>query len=305
MDTFLTLNKLQTLLRRNNINPRKNLGQSFLIDKNIRNKILSFIEINKDDTIVEIGSGTGALTGILGEKAGIVYAFEKDEKLADILQKEVANYPEIKIIKKDFLDVDGSFFKQIKKRVKIVGNLPYYAVSPILFKLFDIRQYWNTALVMVPEEVATRIIAKTGDKNFGIMAFLFSLLTKCSICYKIKGSAFYPEPEITSVVMKISMLDKPSIEIKNQEDFWRTVPKLFVQKRKTVLNVLRNSFHMSRETAESILRDTGIKQELRTHQIEIPTLIKLIEAISQIDLLDLQKKNNKIYRNGEIYGKKN
>ncbi|HOC02419.1 MAG TPA: rRNA adenine dimethyltransferase family protein, partial [bacterium] len=159
MDTFLTLNKLQTLLRRNNINPRKNLGQSFLIDKNIRNKILSFIEINKDDTIVEIGSGTGALTGILGEKAGIVYAFEKDEKLADILQKEVANYPEIKIIKKDFLDVDGSFFKQIKKRVKIVGNLPYYAVSPILFKLFDIRQYWNTALVMVPEEVATRIIA--------------------------------------------------------------------------------------------------------------------------------------------------
>jgi len=137
------------------------------------------------------------------------------------------------------------------------------------------------------------------------MAFLFSLLTKCSICYKIKGSAFYPEPEITSVVMKISMLDKPSIEIKNQEDFWRTVPKLFVQKRKTVLNVLRNSFHMSRETAESILRDTGIKQELRTHQIEIPTLIKLIEAISQIDLLDLQKKNNKIYRNGEIYGKKN
>ncbi len=278
------------LLSQHNIRPRKELGQNFLIDRNVRNKILSYIEINKDDIVIEIGPGQGALTGVLGEKAAAVYAFEKDEKLAEILQQRISTLPEIKIIKKDFLDIDEIFFRSIKKPVKIVGNLPYYAVSPILFKLLDIRHHWNTALVMMPEDVAARIVAKSGDKNFGLMAFLFSLLTRSSVCYRMRGSAFYPEPEITSVVMKISVLDKPAVEIRNQKDFWRTVPKLFIQKRKTILNVLRNSFHISRETASSILKKSGIRPEMRSHQIEISSLIELVENITQATPLDLAEK---------------
>ncbi|HPP67340.1 MAG TPA: rRNA adenine N-6-methyltransferase family protein, partial [bacterium] len=185
------------------------------------------------------------------------------------------------IIKGDFLEIDEGFFRTIGKKIKIIGNLPYYVASPILFKLLDMRYYWNTALVMIPEDVALKIVAKTGDKNFGFMGFVFSLLTQSTICYKIKGSAFYPEPEITSVLMKISIPDKPLMEIKNQQLFWSIAPKLFVQRRKTILNVMKNSFHINRETAIEILQKAGIQPQLRSHQIEIPYLIELIKQISK------------------------
>ncbi len=281
MDTFLTLNNLQLLFKQHRIQPKKTLGQNFLIDRNIRNKILSFIEITTDDIIIEIGAGTGALTGLLSEKAALVYAFEKDEKLVEILQEQTSGLSTINIIKGDFLEIDEGFFRTIGKKIKIIGNLPYYVASPILFKLLDMRYYWNTALVMIPEDVALKIVAKTGDKNFGFMGFVFSLLTQSTICYKIKGSAFYPEPEITSVLMKISIPDKPLMEIKNQQLFWSIAPKLFVQRRKTILNVMKNSFHINRETAIEILQKAGIQPQLRSHQIEIPYLIELIKQISK------------------------
>ncbi|MGB9643159.1 MAG: 16S rRNA (adenine(1518)-N(6)/adenine(1519)-N(6))-dimethyltransferase RsmA [Candidatus Ratteibacteria bacterium] len=282
MDTLLTIKQLQQLLASNKIFPKKQLGQNFLIDRNIRDKIVSFANITKNDIVVEIGPGLGALTGTIAEKAKFVYGFEKDRKLVKILHNIVSNLSNVFIEEKDFLELDENFFRKFESKIKVIGNLPYYVASPILFKLLEIRNYWQLAVVMIPEEVAIRIISKPGDKNFGLMAVLFSLLTNCSICYKVSGSVFYPEPEINSVIMRILSREKPDIEIKNPETFWEILPKLYIQRRKTILNVVSNSFKLDKNSADTILKKAGIQPTLRSHQIELDKMLTLVERIAEV-----------------------
>jgi len=282
MDTLLTIKQLQQTLTTHNILPKKQLGQNFLIDRNIRNKIISFADITQNDIVIEIGPGLGALTGTLAEQAKVVYGFEKDRKLVEILKNRVANISNIFIEEKDFLELDENFFRRFENKIKIIGNLPYYVASPILFNLLETRSYWKLAVVMIPEEVAVRIVAKPNDKNFGLMAVLFSLLTSCSICYKVSGSVFYPEPEINSVVIKILSREKPAINIQNPEAFWYILPKLYTQRRKTILNVVSNSFKLDKMAANSVLKKAGIRPDLRSHQIDIDRILVLVEQISKI-----------------------
>lgn len=278
MDTFLNLTQLREVLRENKIYPVKQLGQNFLIDRNIRDKIISFAEIKKDDIVIEIGPGLGALTGKLIEYSSGVYAFEKDRKLARILKDKFAGSPGVCIEEKDFLEIDENFFKSLKKKVKIIGNLPYYIASPILFKLLKLRKYYKMAIVMIPEDLAIRVVAKTGDRNFSFISVAFSLLTDSSIVYRVPGSVFFPEPEIKSVTMKILPRRGIDKEI-NQEIFWTTAQKLFLQRRKNILNVLSKSFRIDKNTACSILNIAQIKPSLRIHQLEISEIVKLVQVI--------------------------
>ncbi|MCM8817060.1 MAG: 16S rRNA (adenine(1518)-N(6)/adenine(1519)-N(6))-dimethyltransferase RsmA [Candidatus Omnitrophica bacterium] len=295
MDTFLTITQILETLKKNKITPNKQLGQNFLIDKNIREKIISFAEIEKQDIVVEIGCGLGALTGILAEKAEFVYAFEKDRKLASILRNKIEGLSNIKIEEKDFLEVEEKYFSSLKTRVKIIGNLPYYIASPILFKLLKLRKYIKLAVVMVPEDVATRIVAKTGDKNFGVMAALFSLFSHCFIVYRVSRTVFYPTPEITSVIMKIIPVEKFESEL-TQDIFWKTLEKLFIQKRKNILNVISKSFKIDKNTAQSILEQAKITPTLRSHQLEIDQIVRLVHLMSKAKLknFDLTFKGKKI-----------
>ncbi|MCM8759370.1 MAG: 16S rRNA (adenine(1518)-N(6)/adenine(1519)-N(6))-dimethyltransferase RsmA [Candidatus Omnitrophica bacterium] len=295
MDTFLTITQILETLKKNKITPNKQLGQNFLIDKNIRDKIISFAEIEKQDIVIEIGCGLGALTGILAEKADFVYAFEKDRKLASILRNKIEGLSNIKIEEKDFLEVEEKYFSSLKTRVKIIGNLPYYIASPILFKLLKLRKYIKLAVVMVPEDVATRIVAKTGDKNFGVMAVLFSLFSNCFIVYRVSRTVFYPTPEIRSVIMKIIPVEKFESEI-TQDIFWKTLEKLFIQKRKNILNVISKSFKIDKNTAQSILEQAKITPTLRSHQLEIDQIVRLVHLMSKAKLknFDLTFKRKKI-----------
>ncbi|MCM8788554.1 MAG: 16S rRNA (adenine(1518)-N(6)/adenine(1519)-N(6))-dimethyltransferase RsmA [Candidatus Omnitrophica bacterium] len=276
--------------------PKRRLGQHFLIDKNILNKIIQAANLTKDDSFVEIGAGLGALTGSLVEKAGFVYAFEKDRKIADILKKRFEGISNIYIEEKDFLEFDWDSL-MFKNRIKIIGNLPYYIASPILFKLLKFKQFWEMAVVMIPEEVATKIVAKTGDKSFGLMSVVFSLLTSCSICYRIPASVFYPEPEIKSVVMKITPEKKSEIEKINQKVLWSILPGLFVQRRKNILNVLSKSFKIDKNTVLSILEKIQIEPSLRSHQLKLDQVIKIAEQIAKMresekfNLTALEKKD--------------
>ncbi|MCM8815849.1 MAG: 16S rRNA (adenine(1518)-N(6)/adenine(1519)-N(6))-dimethyltransferase RsmA [Candidatus Omnitrophica bacterium] len=281
MDTFLTLNQLQQTLKQHNILPRKELGQNFLIDRNIRDKILSFAEIAKDDIFVEIGPGLGALTGSLVERASFVYAYEKDKKLASILKARLSGIQNVRIEEKDFLELEWNTLK-FKNKIKIIGNLPYYIATPILFELLKFRQFWKMAVVMIPEDVAKRIVAKTGDKNFGFISAVFALLTSCSICYRIPCCVFYPEPEIKSVVMKIIPKAKTKIEIKDPKAVWSILPRLFVQRRKTILNVLSKSFRMDKKIILSILESLQINPVLRSHQLKLEEVVKIAEQIAKM-----------------------
>jgi len=280
MDTFLTLTELLAVLKENNIVLEKKLGQNFLIDRNVRDKILSFADITRKDIVVEIGPGLGALTGVIAEKCGTVYAVEKDRKIAEILKNRLKNCSHVHIINNDFLKLDEQFFSSLKEKVKIIGNLPYSVASLILFKLIELKMFWNFALVMIPEDVALKIMAIPGDKNFNHMSVFFSVFTNCSICYRIPGSVFFPVPDVKSVVMKITPKEKLEYQIKDEKLFLETVPKIFVHRRKNILNVLSSSFRIDKKDILAIIQHLQIEPSMRSHQIEINKIIKLVEILS-------------------------
>ncbi|MCL5674254.1 MAG: 16S rRNA (adenine(1518)-N(6)/adenine(1519)-N(6))-dimethyltransferase RsmA [Candidatus Omnitrophica bacterium] len=276
---FLTLNKLKELLKNEGIKPNKILGQHFLIDKNVRDKIIGFAELTSTDTVIEIGPGFGELTESITEKAGRVYGFEKDRHIAGILKKRFAEKENVRIIIQDFLDVEASFFKDFEGNLKIIGNLPYYVASPILFKLLKLRNYWESALVSLPEEVSKRIIAAPGEKDFGLMAVLFSLYTDTKVCYKIGKKVFYPVPDVKSVFLCIKPLKKPSVPIPDEETFWKIIPSIFLYRRKTIQNVLAHVLKIKKQDIKIILEKSGIKPSLRSHQLNLEQLIKLSDVI--------------------------
>ncbi len=154
------------------------------------------------------------------------------------------------------------------------------------------------AIVMVPEDVAIRIVAKPGDRNFGFMSMAFSLLSECSIVYRVSGSVFYPEPEVTSVVMKIIPVERIGSKM-DQELFWIISQKLFIQRRKNMLNVLSKSFEIDKNTALSILNQASIEPTLRSHQLEIDKIVKLIQLISKtVNLKGFELRNLTFQRKG-------
>ncbi len=276
---FLTLNKLKDLLKKEGLKPNKILGQHFLIDKNTRDKIIKFAELTSADTVIEIGPGLGELTESIAEKAIKVYGFEKDPHIAALLKKRFSGKENVEIIIKDFLSVEDSFFKGFPNNLKIIGNLPYYIASPILFKLLKLRRYWNLALVSVPEEVSKRIVANQGEKDFGLMAVLFSLYTQTRACYKLGKRVFYPIPAVNSIFLSIKSLKNPSIPIPDEEIFWKILPSIFLFKRKTIQNVLAQVLKIKKADTQILLENADIKPFLRSHQLTLKQMITLVEAI--------------------------
>ncbi|MCL5409006.1 MAG: 16S rRNA (adenine(1518)-N(6)/adenine(1519)-N(6))-dimethyltransferase RsmA [Candidatus Omnitrophica bacterium] len=279
-DEFLTLNKLKELLKKEGIKPNKILGQHFLIDRNVRDKIIDFAQLNPDDIVIEIGSGLGEITEGIAKQVKKVYGFEKDPHIADILKKRLAEKENVEIIIKDFLDMEESFFKNIavNNNIKIIGNLPYYIASPILFNLLKFRNYWNLALVSLPQEVSKKIIAVSGEKDFGFMAVLFSLYTQTRICYKLGKTIFYPMPKVTSVFLSIKPLKTPSVFIPDEKMFWEIIPTLFLYKRKTIQNVLGKTWKINKNDLKTILEKSDINPLLRSHQLNLDQMIKLVNT---------------------------
>ena len=277
---FLTLNRLRDLLEREGIKPNKILGQNFLIDRNVRNKILTFADLEKEDTVVEIGPGLGSLTEGMAGKVKKIYAFEKDPKIAEIARTMFEEDPSIEIITKNFLDVDEMMFKNTGGKVKIIGNLPYCVASPILFKLLELKSYWKFALVSLPEEVARRVVAVPGEKDFGLLAVLFSIYARAETRYRLGKRVFYPIPEVNSVFIAIEPLEKPKIFIRNEDDFRKEVPFIFRYRRKSILNVLGYILKQEKDFIKTRLDEIRVNPDLRSHQLSLEQISGIADLIT-------------------------
>jgi 16S rRNA (adenine1518-N6/adenine1519-N6)-dimethyltransferase len=219
------------------IKPLKRFGQNYLVDKNIINKIITTFNPQHDDVIVEIGPGTGSLTRILYEKNIPFTAIEIDTRVINDLKKEL---PHLEIINKDFLDTDLKKISNSNRRIRLIGNIPYYITSSILFKLFENREIISDALLMVQLEVAKRMTANKSTKDYGILSVLLNYFSTTKICFKISPNVFYPRPKVWSAIVKISF-DKKCDESINDNDFIQIVKAAFGNRRKTLKNSLSNS----------------------------------------------------------------
>lgn len=219
------------------IKPLKRYGQNYLVDKNIARKIIEEFNPKKEDIVLEIGSGTGALTSLLVDKTKRLIAVEIDKRVIENLKK---NFPLVEIVNSDFLKLNLSDFFDKKNKLRIIGNIPYNITSPILFKLIEERDCIEDALLMVQYEVARRITALPSTKDYGILSVLLNFFAETKFCFKISPNVFYPKPKVYSAIIYIKF---KKIAEKNFDEklFINIVKAAFGNRRKILKNSLSNS----------------------------------------------------------------
>ena len=219
------LEETKFLMKKYKIKANKNLGQNFLIDDTVIEDIVNGADIKKDDLVIEIGPGLGSMTALLVKKAKKVICVELDKKMIKILNDRFIAYNNIELINEDVLKLDlNKLIKQEKeqneiKEVKIVANLPYYITTPIIMKLLEENLDIQSITVMIQKEVADRLIETPGGKNTGAITYTVYYYCESEKIMEVPNSSFIPEQEVTSEVIKMTLRNKPAVDIENTKVF--------------------------------------------------------------------------------------
>lgn len=259
----------------------KSLGQNFLIDGNIVRKICEKGNINSTDNVLEIGPGIGTLTEELAIRAKKVVAVELDKNLLPILDETLGEYENVEIIHGDILKIDLPKLFEEKfdgGSIKIVANLPYYITTPIITKLLEEEMDIDSILVMVQKEVAERMSASPGSKDYGSLSVFVNYYTEAEIVLNVPKTVFMPKPNVDSAIIFLKMRDE-KIQLKDKEIFFKTVKASFSQRRKTILNSLSAGLGMEKEELKAILLKCNIDPRERAENLNIEDFAKISSLI--------------------------
>lgn len=255
------------------MDPKKKFGQNFITDTNLINKIVSSSKID-DKNVIEVGPGRGALTKELAKRAKMVIAYEIDKDLTIYLDELVRNNDNLEVIYKDFLSID---FKSDKKW-ELIGNLPYYITTPILFKFLENNVY-NSATIMVQKEVGERLISKPNSKKYNALSVIVQYLTNVERVANVSKKLFFPVPKVDSVVIRLEKKNNREIPLEKEQDFLRFVKACFTQKRKTLANNLTEYYNQNKEAINALLRVNQFNESVRAEQLSLNDFINLFNQI--------------------------
>ena len=263
------------IMKKNGINADKNLGQNFLVNEEVLNKIIEESNICSEDLIIEIGPGLGNLTKKILERAGKVICIELDKRMINILEKRFSDYKTFKLINNDVLKENlKELIKQEKKEtnvksVKVVANLPYYITTPIIMKLLEERLDIDSITVMVQKEVADRLTAIPGKAETGAITYTINYFTNATKIINVPNTSFIPEPKVESSVIMLKKLEQPRVKVKNEEILFKVIKLAFMQKRKTLVNALTNGNFASKEKIENMLNSLEIDLKIRGEKLTL------------------------------------
>ena len=273
-------------------NPRiRRLGQHFLNDPGILNKIVRVIDPQPEDRIIEVGAGKGALTFPLAQKAGEVIAIEKDGELIPVLQsKKPAN---LTIIEKDVLRVD---FREllaagegVPGTAKLVGNLPYSISTPLMFKVLKNKGLFEKCIFLVQKEVAERICARPGSKKYAPLSILVENDFSARVHFIVRAGSFSPPPQVESALISLAKRPAPLYQVSDERLFLEFLQAAFRQRRKILLNNLRNS-GWPPEAAQAAFRDLGLDGTARPEELTIAQFVRLFEFSGSISKYVISKR---------------
>jgi len=257
--------------------PRKRLGQHFLIDSNIVRKILALAEVRPHETVLEIGPGRGVLTRPLCAAARRVIAVEKDPGLGDYLARVIADCGNLDLRVADALEFP---FESLPEQSVVVANLPYYLSTPLLFKLLDARERIDRMVLMLQTEVARRLVARPGGRDYGILSVLAQYSAAPSLAFQVSPSCFRPRPEVGSAVVRLIMRKERSPRVTDEALFVRTVRAAFAHRRKTLLNSLRDE-GLPPEMVGPALARIKIAPSRRAETLALEEFAALADALSK------------------------
>lgn len=279
---------VREILADNGIRPRKRLGQSFLEDRNAINKIIRIADIREDDIVVEIGAGVGLLTESIAKKARKVIALDIDPRMVGILKKRMAPYRHVDVVEANVLEYDFSAVSGVSpsQKIKVIGNIPYNISSQILFRLLGYRDYISSMILMFQKELADRLTAAPGTKAYGLPTVLASMYLLFSREMTIPGGCFYPKPAVMSTVLKMTVRERPQLDLADHEFFFRIAKTAFAKRRKTLLNNLKslNLTGYSDIEIASALKSSGIDGARRGETLSAHEIGKLANALHSIKI---------------------
>lgn len=249
------------ICKRFDIKMSKKLGQNFLIKRGIVDEIVHAAEITVGEPVLEVGPGIGTLTQGLAQSGADVTAIELDRRLLEVLDTTLASYDNVRIIHGDVLKLDVPTIMN-HKPFKVVANLPYYITTPIIMSLLESKLPIERLVVMVQKEVALRMIAKPGTKDYGALSVAVQYYTEPDIVLDVPPKSFLPAPAVTSSVIRCVLRDKPPVDVIDEKLFFRVVKAGFAQRRKTFSNTMKTT-GLTRDRIEELLAKTNIDGQRR------------------------------------------
>ena len=262
-----------------NLHISKKLGQNFLIRKDVVDAIVGAGEVSSHDSVLEIGPGIGTLTQGLAETGAAITAVELDRKLLDVLSKTLAGYDNIRVVHGDILKLDISQ-EMSDKPFKVIANLPYYITTPIIMMLLEKRLPIEVLVTMVQKEVAQRIVAKPGGKEYGALSVAVQYYTEPEIIMNVSPNSFIPAPAVESAVVRCRVRREPPVSV-DEKAFFRIVKAAFSQRRKTFSNTLKGA-GFSKDMITDILNISGIDGNRRGETMSMEEFAAVAQAWVQI-----------------------
>ncbi|MBR6252543.1 MAG: 16S rRNA (adenine(1518)-N(6)/adenine(1519)-N(6))-dimethyltransferase RsmA [Clostridia bacterium] len=255
------------LLNQYGLKAKKKFGQNFLINQDIIDSIIEKSEITQNDVVLEIGPGLGTLTKELLKHSKRVIAVELDEDMCNILKNRFDN-GNLEVICDDILKIDLNEFTNKYGSIKVVANLPYYITTPIIMKLLESEYKIDSITVMVQKEVGDRICSTSKDRENSSITIGINYYAKPKIIIDVPKENFFPSPEVDSCVIKLDVLEKPPVNVKDKDKFFNIVKMAFSQRRKTILNSLSSS-NYSKEQVANVLEKLNLDSKLRAEDLSI------------------------------------
>lgn len=264
---------------------QKKFGQNFLIDTHVLDKIISSANITKDDFVLEIGPGIGTMTQYLAEAAGRVVAVEIDKNLIPILVEDtLSEYDNVSVINGDILKLNINELverENSSRPIKVVANLPYYITTPIIMGLFESHVPLDSITIMVQKEVADRMQAEPGSKNYGALSLAVQYYAKPYIVANVPPNCFMPRPTVGSAVIRLKAYDKPPVDVRDERLMFKLIRASFNQRRKTLVNGLNNSpeLNFSKEKIVEALDSIGEAANIRGETLTLEQFARLSNSL--------------------------
>ncbi|MFC5464913.1 16S rRNA (adenine(1518)-N(6)/adenine(1519)-N(6))-dimethyltransferase RsmA [Lederbergia graminis] len=278
--------RTKEILQKYGFSFKKSLGQNFLIDPNILRNITDFAGLTRESGVIEIGPGIGALTEHLARASKKVVAFEIDGRLLPILEDTLSPYNNIEVLHQDVLEANLPVIINEKfsntEDVMVVANLPYYVTTPIILKLLESKIPLRGIVVMLQKEVAERIAAKPGTKEYGSLSIAIQYYTTAETVMIVPKTVFMPQPNVDSAVIRLLKREKPAVDVVDEKFFFEITRLSFAQRRKTILNNLTNGLKAGKERKEEIIRaleQANVEPSRRGETLSLQEFAKLTDAL--------------------------
>ncbi len=276
--------RIQSFFKEYNFHPKKRWGQNFLIDENIRRNIIKAADLENNDTVVEIGPGFGALTEDLVKRVKRVIAVEKDNQLTKFLKERFKKFSNLEIVNEDIL----KFKFALENRCKVIGNLPYYITTPIIFHLFEQKKAIDFILITVQKELGERIIAKPATKDYGILSVKARFFSKPKVVFNISAKSFFPVPKVDSCLLKLDIYEKRRC-VEDERLFFKIIEAGFSQRRKTILNCISDNLFLDKNLLKKMLKRADMDCRRRGETFSLKEFVNLSKKIKE-DLCSSGKK---------------